>query len=83
MQEELVQSLGIAQSTISMRLVALEMIQKQGNWVPYELKPRDLERRFFMYEKLPQWQKRKEFLHHIVTDDEKEINYDNLKRKKL
>ena len=21
------------------------MIQKQGNWVPYELKPRDVERR--------------------------------------
>jgi len=23
------------------------MIQKQGNWAPYELKPRDVERRFF------------------------------------
>jgi len=22
------------------------MIHKQGNWVPYELKPRDVERRF-------------------------------------
>jgi len=23
------------------------MIQKQGNWVPYELRPRDVERRLF------------------------------------
>jgi len=26
------------------------MIQKQENWVPYELKPRDVERRFFICE---------------------------------
>jgi len=45
-QDKLVESLGIAQSTISMRLKILGMIQKQGNWVPYELKPRDLERHF-------------------------------------
>jgi len=49
-----------------MRLVALEMIQKQGNWVPYELKPRDLERRFFICEELLQRQKRKGFLHRIA-----------------
>ena len=28
---------------ISKRLKAMGMIQKQGNWVPYELKPRDVE----------------------------------------
>jgi len=41
-QEELAESLGITQQTISVRLRAMGMIQKQGNWVPYaELKPRD------------------------------------------
>jgi len=48
-QEELAGSLGVTQSTISMRLKVLiqrAMIQKQGNWIPYELKPRDLERCF-------------------------------------
>jgi len=79
-QEELAESLRIAQSTISMRLKALGMIQIQGNWVPYELKPRDLERRFFICEQLLQRQKRKDFLHRIVTGDEKWIYYDNPKR---
>jgi len=54
-----------------MHLKALGIIQKQGTWVSYELKPRDLERRFFMCEQLLQRQKRKGFLHCIVTGDEK------------
>jgi len=66
---------------ISMRLKALGMIQKQENWVPHELKPRDLERHFFTCEGSPQRQKRKDFLHRIVTGDEKWIPYDNPKRK--
>jgi len=40
-QEELAESLGVVQSTISMCLKTLGMIQKQGNWIPYELKSRD------------------------------------------
>ena len=39
--------MGITQQAISVRLRAMEMIQKQGNWVPYELRPKDIERRFF------------------------------------
>lgn len=58
------------------------MIQKQGDWVPYELKPRDVERRFLMCELLLQRQKRKGFLHRIITGDGKWIHYDNPKRKK-
>jgi len=54
MQEELAESLGVAQSTISMHLKALGMIQKQENWVPYELKSRDLERCFFTCKQLLQ-----------------------------
>ncbi|EGI65401.1 Mariner Mos1 transposase, partial [Acromyrmex echinatior] len=46
-QEELARSLGVAQQAILKRLKVMGMIQKQGNWVPYELKLRDVERRFF------------------------------------
>ncbi|KAG5318136.1 MOS1T transposase, partial [Pseudoatta argentina] len=50
------------------------MIQKQGHWVPYELKPRTTastaeKKRFFVS-------------HRIVTGDEKWIHYDNPKRRK-
>ena len=34
-------SLEVTRQTISKRLHALGMIQKQGTWVPYDLKPRD------------------------------------------
>ena len=81
-QQNLADSLGVDRSTIAKRLKALGMIQKQGHWVPYELKPRDVERRFYTCEQLLQRQKRKGFLHRIVTGDEKWIHYDNPKRKK-
>ena len=81
-QEELARSLGVTQQAISKRLKALRMIQKQGNWVPYELKPRDIERRLFACEQLLERQRRKGFLHRIVTGDEKWVHYDNPKRRK-
>ncbi|EFN81552.1 Histone-lysine N-methyltransferase SETMAR, partial [Harpegnathos saltator] len=42
-QEELALTLEVTQQAISHRLKSLGMIKKQGNWVPYELKPRDVE----------------------------------------
>ena len=74
-------SLGVTQQAISKRLKAMGMIQKQGNWVPYELKPRDVERCIFA-EQLLERQRRKGFLHRIVTGDEKWVHYDNPKRRK-
>lgn len=81
-QEELAKSLGVTQKAISLRLKAMGFIQKQGNWVPHELKPRDVERRKCMSEMLLERHKKKSFLHRIVTGDEKWIHYDNPKRKK-
>ena len=49
MQKELALTLGVTQQTISYRLKSLGTIQKQGNWVPYELKPRNVERWFFTW----------------------------------
>ena len=37
--EELAESLGVTQAAISKRSKAAGYIQKQGNWVPHELKP--------------------------------------------
>jgi len=56
------------------------MLQKQGNWMPYELKPRDVERQFFTCEQLIQTQQRKDFLHWIVTGNEKWIFNDKKKK---
>ena len=81
-QQELAKSLGVTQQCISHRLQTLGMIQKVGNWVPHELIPRDIERRLCTCEQLLQRQKRKNFLHRIVTGDEKWIHYDNPKRRK-
>ena len=80
--QELAESLGVTQAAISKRLKAAGYIQKQGNWVPHELKPRDVERRFCMSEMLLEGHKKKSFVHRIVTGDEKWIHYDNPKRKK-
>jgi len=57
------------------------MIQKQENWVPYELKPKNVERRFFTCEMLLARHKRKG-LHRIIIGDEKWIHYDNPKKRK-
>lgn len=81
-QEELAIALDVTQTTVCKRLQAIGMIQKEGNWLPYELKPRDVERRKLTCELLIQRQKRKGFLHRVVTGDEKWIRYDNPKRKK-
>ena len=64
MQEKLTESLGVTQQVISKRLKTMEMIQKQGNWVSYELKPRDVERRFFACEQPFQTESERGFTFH-------------------
>ena len=59
------------------------MIQKLRNWVPYELKPRDVLQHFFACEQLLQRRNQKWFLYRTVTGDEKWVHYDNPKRRKL
>lgn len=81
-QEELAKLLSVDRSTISKRLKAAGFIQKQGNWLPYELKPSDIERRLTVSEMLLQRYKKKDFLHRIVTGGEMWFYFNSLKRKK-
>ena len=43
-QKQLAKVLNCAQSVISNHLKALRKVYKEGKWVSYELKPRDIER---------------------------------------
>ena len=64
--QELTESLNVDRSTIFQTwkpLKAIGMIQKQRNWVPYELKPKDVERHKMTCELLLRRHKRKSFLH--------------------
>lgn len=79
--QELGTVLDVVPSTVSRRLHAMGMVQKQGTWVPHKLKERDIERRKTMCELLLQRETRKSFLYRIITGDEKWIHYDNPKRK--
>ena len=67
----LAKQLGISQAAISMRLHAMGKVQKIGKWVPHELNDRQMERRQNTCQILLARQKRKSFLHRIVTGDEK------------
>ena len=75
-QEELTLTLNVDQATISRRPRKLGKIQKLGRWVPHELK----NVRFNVCQALVQKQERKDFLHRIVTSNEKWIFCENPKR---
>ncbi|UYV75348.1 hypothetical protein LAZ67_12003592 [Cordylochernes scorpioides] len=83
-QKELAKALGVTQAAILLRLKEIGMIRRVGNWVPCELKPRDVECRFSR-EKLLQRPKKKKnerkgFLHRIVIGDERWVHHDYSKR---
>lgn len=81
-QKQIAEALNCSQSVISDHLKALGKVYKEGKWVPYELKPRDIEKRKTICEILLGRQQRKGFLHRIITGDEKWIYFDNPKRRK-
>jgi len=81
-QKMLAEQLGVSQAAISMRLHAMGKVQKIGKWMPHELNDRQMKRRQNTCQILLARQKRKSFLHRIVTGDEKWIYFQNPKRKK-
>jgi len=80
--QSLAEQLGVSQAAISMRIHAMGKVQKIGKWVPRELNDRQMERRQNTCQILLVRQKRKSFLHRIVTGNEKWIYFQNPKRKK-
>jgi len=60
-QEKWAGSLRVTQEAISKRLKAMGMIQKQRNWVPYDLKPRDVERRCLLVNSCLKGKDRRDF----------------------
>lgn len=81
-QKQLAEVLAVAQSRIADRLKAMRKVYKAGRWVPYELMPRDVDRRKTICEMLLARQQRKRFPNRIVTGDEKWIYFASPKRKK-
>lgn len=81
-QTELAEQLGVSQKAISDRLHAMGKINKDGKWVPRELTEENKNRRVDICMNLFSRYKRKNFLHQIITGDEKWILYDNPKCRK-
>jgi len=81
-QKMLAEQLGVSQAAISMRLHAMGKVQKIGKWV-HELNDKQTERRQNTCQILLARQKRKSFLHRIVTSDEKWIYFQNPKERNL
>jgi len=82
-QVELATALGVTQQTISVWLKKLGKIQKEGHWaLPHVLSESNKARRCDTALSLLSRFKRKDFLHKIVTGDEKWVFYDNPKKRK-
>jgi len=81
-EKKLAQQLCVTQQAISVRLHTMEKIKKEGSRVPHELSEDNKNRRRDTVFSLLSKFRKKDFLHKIITGDEKWILYDNLKRKK-
>lgn len=81
-QSELAVELGVTRQAISKRLHKLGRIHKEGRWVPHQLTDANKSRRYEVAVSLLSRFKKKDFLHKILTCDEKWILYDNPKRRK-
>lgn len=80
-QAELGQQLGFDPGTVSRRLREMGKISKLGRWIPHDLTEQQKNRRVEVCRSLLARQKKKGFLHQIVTNDEKWIYFDNPGRK--
>ena len=81
-EKELAEQLGVTQQAISVRLHTMGKVQKEGRWVPHELSEDNKNRRRDTALTLLSKFRKKDFLHKIITGDEKWILYDNPKRRK-
>ncbi|KAL6265800.1 hypothetical protein P5V15_002616 [Pogonomyrmex californicus] len=72
-EKELAEQLGVTQQTISVRLHTMGKVQKEGRraWVPHELSEDNKNRRRNTALTLLSKFRKKDFLHKIITGDEK------------
>jgi len=81
-EKKLTEQFGITQQVISVRLHTMGTVQKEGRWVPHELsKDNKNQRRGTTLTLLSKFRK-KDFLHKIITGDEKWILYNIPKDRK-
>jgi len=81
-EKEFAEQLGVTQQAISVRLHAMEKVQKEGRWVPHELSEDNKNRRRDTAHTLFSKFRKKYFLHKIIRGNERWILYDNRKRRK-
>lgn len=81
-EKELAEQLGVTRQAISVRLHAMGKVQKEGRWVSHKLSEDNKNQRRDTALSLLSKFRKKDFLHKIITGDEKWILYDNPKRKK-
>jgi len=81
-EKELAEQLGVTQQAISVRLHTMGKVQKKGRWVSHELSEGNQNRRRDIALILLSKFRKKDFLHKIITGDEKWILCDNPKRRK-
>jgi len=81
-KKEFAEQFGVTQQAISVRLHTMGKVQKEGRWFPYELSEDNKNRRRDIALILLSKFQKKDFLHKIITGDEKWILYDNPKRRK-
>lgn len=81
-QNQLAAALNVTQQAVSKRLSDMGKIQKEGKWVPHDLSEKNKEQRLTTCNILIDRNKKKSFLHRIITGDEKWIYFSNPKRKR-
>jgi len=82
-EKELAEQLGVTQQAISVRLHTMGKVQKEGRLIPHELSEDNKNQRRDTALTLLSKFRKKDFLHKIITGDEKWILYDNPKYRKL
>jgi len=79
---QLAEQLDVTQQAIVVHLHTMRTVQKDGRWVPHKLSEDNKNRRsdtaFLLISKF----RKKDFLHKIITGDEKWILYDNFRCRK-
>jgi len=81
-EKDLVEQLGITQQAISICLHTMGKVQKEDRWVPHELSEDNKNRQRDIALTLLSKFRKKDFLHKIITSDEKWIPYDDPEHRK-